>query len=619
MSGQSSVLQALRTLLPLVPRREKWRFWGLLALAVISALSELVLTGLVALLAAIFGSPEAVLQNSPVREFIEFTGLRFGDDPRLLAFFALCGIFLLIVGRNILNIVQQRHMTAFSETVGAAARIHLFRFYQRAPFLWILHNGVSELGFGLSCASALAGTLNVALNIFSSVLMILTLFGGLVAVSPLPSLMFLAVLGVGGTIIVKATRRFLDRCSHAVYAVDYQLNKVGHLALHGLKEMRMYRREDTLYTAYSGQLADGVRTKTRQGTVVRLPISFLETLGFATLVGVMLFLVFVQDAGMARISGIMGFMAAAAWRGLPVANRLVDALSGLRGSLPYLYKAAELIRLEKEMTPQLLPLGGLAPEPLPFERDIRLEHMTFRYPKAAVAAVSDVSLSIQVGQMVGLVGLSGAGKSTLVNLMTGLIPPESGRLLVDGVEITKDNARAWLGRIGYVAQAPYILDATLAENVALSRWGEEIDRERVLACCRMAALDFVDDLERGMDTVLGDRGTRLSGGQAQRVAIARALYSEPDLIIFDEATSSLDMKNEKAIHETILSLRDKVTMVVIAHRLTTVEGCDIIVWMEKGRVSRVGDAPQVLAEYKHRLQEDSHVRQVSKIPGLRHP
>ena len=614
MSKQSSVASALRVLLPLVPPTEKRRFIGLLALSLVMALSELALTGLVALLAAIFGSPEAVLHNNPVRWLRETMGLSFGNDPRLLALSALCGIFLFIVGKNLLNIVQQHQMTAFSETVGAAARTHLFRFFQRAPFLWIVHNGVAELGFGLGAASVLAGTLGIALQICSNILMILTLFIGLVSISPVPSLMFLVVLGLGGTLVVKAGRNVLDRYADEVYTTDYHVNRITHLALHGLKEIRLYGREDLLFNAYTHQLGEAVKARTRQQTVTRLPVASLETLGFGTLVVVMLYLVCMQDASMARIAGIMGFMAAAAWRGLPVANRLVDAVASMRGGLPYLCKAAELITLERTLAAELLPLDT-EPGPLSFERDIILQNVSFRYPKAAAAALDGVSVTIEAGKMVGLVGLSGAGKSTLVNVLTGLMPSEAGRVLVDGVPIGKDNARSWLLHIGYVAQAPYILDASLAENVALSRWGETIDRERVVECCRMAALDFIDELERGIDTILGDRGTRLSGGQAQRVAIARALYSEPDLIIFDEATSSLDMKNEKAIHETILSLRDRVTMVVIAHRLTTVEGCDSIVWMEKGRVLRAGSAAEVLPEYREALRSKTIVKPAGDDAG----
>lgn len=598
---QASVTLALRTLLPLVPKSEKRRFWGLLALAVLAALTELLLTGLVALLAATFGSPEAVLNNNPLLWVRQNLGIGFGEDPRYLALAILIAVLLAIVVRNGVSITQQWHQARFSESVGAAARSHIFRFYQRAPYLWLLHNGVAELNFGLNAAVHLAGTLGITLQIFTSVLMLATLFIGLVSVSPLPSLMFLLVLGLGGTLIVKGTRKLLDRYSGAVYQADYRINKITHLALHGLKEIRLYGRENSLFAAYAEHLGRGIAAKIRQQTAVRLPVGGLEILGFCTLVGVMLFLVFVQDAGMARISGIMGFMAAAAWRGLPVANRLVDAVSGMRGGLPYLRKVAELVALERKLTVELLPLD-VTQKAMPFASNIVLEDVSFRYPGAMESAVRHVSMTVAKGKMVGLVGLSGAGKSTLVNLLTGLMPPESGRILVDGVALTRGNACSWLRRIGYVAQAPYILDASLAENVALSRWGEPLDRDRVRECCRMAALDFVDDLEYGMDTILGDRGTRLSGGQAQRVAIARALYSEPDLIIFDEATSALDMKNEKAIHDTILSLRSQVTMVIIAHRLTTVEGCDSIIWLEKGRVHKAGGTAAVLPEYQAALR-----------------
>ena len=596
MSEQASVISALRVLLPLVPATEKRRFIGLLVLSVVMALAELALAGFVALLAAIFGSPEAVLNHSRVRGLRETSGISFGDDPRLLALSAMCGIFLCILVKNIFVVLQQRQMTTFSETVSAAARIHLFRFFQRAPFLWITHNGVAELGFGLGAAGHLAGILIIALYVFSGILMLFTLLIGLVSISPLPSLMFSVVLGLGGTLIAKATRKSLDRSSNTVYAADYHTNKSTHLALHGLKEIRLYGRETPLFNTYKAHLGKAVKARIRQQTILRLPVASLETLGFATLVMVMLYLVFVQDAGMARISGIMGFMAAAAWRGLPVANRLVDAVASMRGGLPYLRKTVGLVTLERDLADELLHLDTVI-KPLPFERDITLENISFRYPRATYEALREVSISIEAGKIVGLVGLSGAGKSTLVNLLTGIIPPTSGRLLVDGAQITRDNARSWLSRIGYVAQAPYILDASLAENVALSRWGEAIDRTRVLECCSMAALDFVDELEHGIDTVLGDRGTRLSGGQAQRVAIARALYSDPSLIIFDEATSSLDMKNEKAIQDTILSLRNRVTMIIIAHRLTTVEGCDCLVWLDKGRVRRMDTAEKVLPEY----------------------
>lgn len=600
MSVPSPLWGQVQTLLPIVPAKDKRRFLLLLLVAICMAGSELALTGLVALLAAVFASPEAVLQSGKMVWLRQYVDIAFVEDFRLLALAVLCFILLIIILKGVLTLLQQRQLVLFSESVAAAARLRVFRFYQRAPFLWVNRTGVADLQFGMGATSMLSTLFNIALQIATNGLTLLILFIGLFSVSPLPSLFFLLAIGLGGGGLIKLIRQFLDRCARDVFDVEYRLAKISHLALHGLKEMRLYVRENMLFEAFQRQMARSINCKARQQSVVKLPVVSLEILGFATLVGVMCFLVFGQDASMVRISGTMGFLAATAWRALPVANRLVEAMTSLRGSLPYLQKTKELLDLEQRLAGELLPLLE-DPPLLPFVQMVELDCVSFHYPDAENAALCNVSMSIPAGSMVGLVGLSGAGKSTLVNILTGLLPPESGRVLVDGTPLNRDNNTSWLKRIGYVAQAPYILDATLAENVALSRWGEEIDRSRVLECCRMAALDFLEDLEDGIDTVLGDRGTRLSGGQAQRVAIARALYSDPALIIFDEATSALDMKNEKAIHETILSLRNSVTMVVIAHRLTTIEGCDSLVWMERGRVIQSGTAEDILPLYMNIL------------------
>ena len=176
---------------------------------------------------------------------------------------------------------------------------------------------------------------------------------------------------------------------------------------------------------------------------------------------------------------------------------------------------------------------------------------------------------------------------------------------MDGQILTSARRGGWQSSIGYVPQTPFLLNASIAENVAFSQWGGKIDRERVLRCCRMAAMDFLDELPEGMDTVIGERGVRLSGGQVQRVAIARALYEEPQMILFDEATSALDGASEQAIQNTINSLSGQVTMVVVAHRLTTVEKCDYIYWIQDGRMNKRGSPDIVLPEYEEFLKKRS--------------
>ena len=603
MSTQRSLLAALRILAPLVPSSEKKRFWGLLSLTVIMSVIELSITGLVALLATVFGSLESALNSQPLLWIRSNLGVEFVTDARYLALAILSCILLIIFFKNSLTIVHQWGMAAFSEAIGNAARVRLIKFYLRAPFLLVQQQGPTEMLFGLSSAAFLGKTLLTILQIFSHGLLITTIFFALVAVSPLPSLAFLTVLGIGSWLIVRITRNILAHRSNRVFQTDLETHRIQQSAVYGLKELRLYGREKIFADSYAANLNKALRAKKAFQALGRLPVGSLETLGFASLIGVMLFLIFVQHATIGTISAIMGFMAAAAWRVLPVANRMVDLLTEVRSYMPYISKTAELIQFESEIQAQMPPSLENTSKPIPFSRSICMAGVSFRYPDTHTYALENVNLTIESGKMIGIIGLSGSGKSTLVNILTGLIPPESGQLMVDDVLVTKDNAHAWLQRIGYVSQSPYIMNASLAENVAFSRWGEKIDEDRVLACCRMAALDFIDDLENGIQTMLGENGTGLSGGQAQRVAIARALYSEPDLIVFDEATSALDIKNEKAIYETMLSLKKRVTVIIIAHRLSTVEGCDTIVWLNKGQIHALGSVNDVLPLYTTTLKE----------------
>ncbi|MDR2935121.1 MAG: ATP-binding cassette domain-containing protein, partial [Candidatus Adiutrix sp.] len=205
---------------------------------------------------------------------------------------------------------------------------------------------------------------------------------------------------------------------------------------------------------------------------------------------------------------------------------------------------------------------------------------------------------VRRGERIGLIGASGAGKSTLALLLTGLVPPQEGRFLVDGRELTPAGRAAYVRLVGFVAQTPLLLPGTVADNVAFSRWGEEYDRREVEAACRRAAMDFVFSHPQGLDRRLGSGGQGLSGGQTQRVAIARAFFARPEIIIFDEATSALDQASENLIAEAVAGLAEKTTVVVIAHRLTTVEGCGRLIWLENGRVRAEGPPAEILPDYR---------------------
>ncbi len=223
-------------------------------------------------------------------------------------------------------------------------------------------------------------------------------------------------------------------------------------------------------------------------------------------------------------------------------------------------------------------------------RDLELRHIDYSYATAERTALKDVNLKIPARSTIGIVGGTGAGKTTLIDLILGLLSPQEGEILVDGAPITSANLRAWQRSLGYVPQSIYLTDESVAQNIAFGVPREKIDRAAVERAARIAALhDFVlEELPKGYDTIVGERGVRLSGGQRQRIGIARALYTDPSLLIMDEATSALDNITERAVMEAVDNIRHDRTIILIAHRLSTVRGCDTIFLLERGGVAASG-------------------------------
>jgi len=372
--------------------------------------------------------------------------------------------------------------------------------------------------------------------------------------------------------------------------VRIALNKDMLASLHGIRDLRIYQREAAMNARIEGNMKRIIHESAMTTTLPSLPAWMLESVGMLTLLLALTAMV-ALDASLAAITGTLAFLAAMAWRLLPCMNKAIAAVVIMQGDKPY------LDRFFKAFTENAAPPLPEAQPPLPFDHAVTLKKVTFRYPQGESDALHTVDLTLPKGGKVGVIGQSGAGKSTLIGILTGLLAPDSGTLNVDETPVDPTNYGGLRALIGYVPQTPYLLDATLAENVAFSRWGEPVDEDRVESVCRMAAIDFWEQLPQGLHTKIGERGVRLSGGQAQRVAIARALYADPQILLFDEATSSLDSATENVIQQTINTLRDDITVVIVAHRLSTVEQCDIAYWLEDGNVIAEGKPTEVLAAY----------------------
>ncbi|MDR0826882.1 MAG: ATP-binding cassette domain-containing protein, partial [Desulfovibrio sp.] len=286
------------------------------------------------------------------------------------------------------------------------------------------------------------------------------------------------------------------------------------------------------------------------------------------------------------------------WRVLPLLSRSLSCLVTIR-SMRY----AAISCLERVEDVLCVPVDApVEPDPdFTLQKDIAFQDVSFRYPTAADDCLHDLCFSIERGACVGIIGQSGAGKSSIAAILSGLVQPASGDFLVDGRALTPAELAAYSLQVGYVPQTSYIMPGTLAENVAFSQWGKPWDEERVRLACRLAALDIVDSHPLGVGLPIGDQGAGLSGGQAQRLSIARALYAEPQLLLLDEATSSLDSAIEAAIMNTIYALPKTLTTVIIAHRLSTVERCDKLLWIDGGKIMAGGAPEVILPRYREYL------------------
>ena len=464
----------------------------------------------------------------------------------------------------------------------------------RAPYIWHTGQKISDLITTLNWRANTGVFLFQSLQALSQLLVVTTLLIAICCMAPLAGILVVSITGMAAWAVFRCSRRWVRKYSQQCADAQQASMKLIHTGLNGIRDILIYGQQEKFIDQYAAAEQRYMQGQSMLPVFPPLPSWILEFTGICLLLGTVLLLHW-QEASLAYMSATLALLAAVAWRLLPIMNRVVQGLLIMQQQLP----TVEPI-LQKVQEVEALPLAA-EEYPCPLREEIRFEHVCFRYPNTGEGhknALQDINLCIPKGSMIGLIGPSGAGKSTIVSLLTGLNTPSSGRILVDGQELDDSLRTGWMRGIGYVPQSPFLLNGSLAENIAFSQWGQKIDRQRVEECCHMAAMDFVDDLEDGLDTIIGERGVRLSGGQLQRVSIARALYNRPQLIIFDEATSALDGATEQAIQQTIESLRKHMTVVIIAHRLTTVEKCDWLYWVEKGERYMCGNAKDILLKYK---------------------
>lgn len=458
----------------------------------------------------------------------------------------------------------------------------LFAGYLRQPYTFHLQRNSAQLI--RNTIGQVGDITNVIQQSLIMITEILVLFGTsvlLLIVEPLGALLVVSTLGFAAWGFNRLTRSRILRWGKARQV--HEGLRIQHLqqGLGGAKDVKLLGRESDFLAQYRLHNTSSARIGQRQSTLQALPRLWLELLAVTGLAALVLVMI-KQGKPLAALLPTLGLFAAAAFRVMPSITRVLGAIQNVNFSLPVintLYSEFGLLDATK------VPQQGL---PLPLTRVLTLDQISFCYPAAATLALCGVSLSIPRGTSVGFIGGSGAGKSTLVDIILGLLTPDSGVVKVDGMDI-QTHLRSWQDQIGYVPQTIYLTDDTLRRNVAFGLPTEQIDETAVWRAIRAAQLEqFVNDLPQGLDTLVGERGIRLSGGQRQRIGIARALYHDPAVLVLDEATSSLDTTTERGVMEAVNALHGDKTILIVAHRLSTVEYCDRLYRLEQGKVVEEG-------------------------------
>lgn len=553
----------------------------LVVVMVFGAVLEAVGIGAILPLISLMGQPDFLLRHQDIAVYTEKLGIHTHTELIIGLAFLLIILYIL---KNIYLAWQMRLQIKFALSNQIRFSKELMANYLAKPYIFHLNHNTAMLLRNVNSSGVVIFS-NILIPVFqllTELITVVTIWLMLVLTDAFTAVVVAGVMGGMIYALIRTFRSSIDAAGRVQndYAVAY-IQAVNQ-GLGAIKETKVMRKEAFFLKEFEQNYEKFGAANRHFLFLNQLPRMIIETLVVCALLFLIIGKIAIGNEPM-DIVPLLGVLALAAFRLMPSANRIVSISNGIKFQIPLfeeLYRELLAIKSRKYHR-RTLRLAD-TPPPLPFSHEIRVEHLGFCYPGREEKVLSDVSFSIPKGGFVGIVGPSGAGKTTFVDILLGLFNPTHGTITVDGVDIRRE-LRAWQANIAYVPQNIYLIDASIRENVALGESPDEIDDIRVEKALAMAELDvFVTAQPKGAYTMVGERGVKLSGGQRQRIGIARALYQQPTVLILDEATSALDTETEKSITDTILKFKGKLTVIAIAHRVSTLTGCDFKVKFDNG-------------------------------------
>lgn len=583
-----TITRPIQMLSKLLDKEDKVRFFSLIVMMFIAAGLEIIGIGTVTAFIGIITNPEMIQKHQTLQWIYGLTG---ATSVRQFAIYSAVALFFIFLIKNAYLAFLAYSQTSFALHKEARLSKQLLKVYLTSPYTFHLQRNSADLlkNITVEVSNVVAGIIAPLMILLSETFVLIFILLLLFSVEPVAATLIFAIFGLTSFLFIWVTRPILAKCGQIRSVNAGLLIKWVNQALGSIREIKLAGKEDffakKFYECGSTYALAGITATTLQ----QLPRLIVETLAVTSILMVII-VIHGQDRDLETLLPAITLFALAAMRVMPSVNRMTPAFSQLRYWLP----AIEAVYRDlypsdtQNGKPASTDAADVAPHHESFKTQITLSHVCYRYPNSGEQAVRDVSLIIKRGASVAFMGSSGAGKSTLVELILGLTNPEGGAIMIDDCELA-DIRESWQRKIGYVSQTIYLMDDTLRRNIAFGIEDEMIDDSRVLATLRTARLDeFVNSLPDGLNTMTGERGLRLSGGERQRLGIARALYHDPEVLVLDEATAALDGETEQAITETLAQLAHAKTIIVIAHRISTVQNCDLIFYIKNGALADSG-------------------------------
>lgn len=587
------MIRIIKKFIQILNKQQKLRVIIISIMMVIGAFLETLGVGLILPLVTAITTPNIIETDKYAKMMCELFDLHATRTFMIVVIGALIFVYIF---KNLYLFFEYYVQYRFICNNRFAVQCKLMNVYLHRPYEYFLNAESGEIVRVVTNDTANTfALLSTVLSFFTEAVVSIALIITIIAADAFMAFLLAAVLGGMMFLIGKLIKPVLKRAGVKFQQNAGKMNKWLLQSISGIKEVKVAEKEEYFleqFSKYGKRAIDSEKKNNVLGTVPRLSI---EAFGISAMLAVIAILMWKGREVDTMLPQLSAF-AMAAVRLMPSVNRMSSALNSMSYQEPALDKMLEHLsvaeRWENERDGEVsesvvenVIASDTNGQKIKLDRQVELTDVTYSYPNAEHPVLDHANMVIPVGKSVGIVGASGSGKTTAIDILLGLLPPQAGQVLVDGVDIQEDYD-GWLSHLGYIPQMIFMLDDTIRANVAFGISMKEVDEAQVWKALEEAQLkEFVQSLPDGLDTTIGERGVRLSGGQRQRIGIARALYTDPELLIFDEATSALDNETEAAIMESINALHGRKTMVIIAHRLTTIEECDIVYRVENGEIN----------------------------------